>query len=139
VPATAATLLDRSPLQLHSMLSTRAGPPLPLSRLRVRRDLAELRAEDLRFSVGEAGLADTAEGWRSWSAIHQTYEGPWCDLVHHSGRGPQALTFQTRRLDPDHPRVPAVTYQVRSGRRPGSRTAPATREGRVQHASGVRV
>ena len=32
-------------------------------------------------------------GWRSWSAIHQTYEGPWRDLVHHSGRVLQALTF----------------------------------------------
>src|SRR5215469_1812492 len=38
-------------------------------------------------------LADTMEGWRSWSAIHQTYEGPWRDLVHHSGRVLQALTF----------------------------------------------
>ena len=36
---------------------------------------------------------DTLEGWRSWSAIHQTYEGPWRDLVHHSGRVLQALTF----------------------------------------------
>jgi GH15 family glucan-1,4-alpha-glucosidase len=38
-------------------------------------------------------LSDTMEGWRSWSAIHQTYEGPWRDLVHHSGRVLQALTF----------------------------------------------
>jgi GH15 family glucan-1,4-alpha-glucosidase len=47
------------------------------------------------WTVGEmaARLADTAEGWRSWSAIHQTYEGPWRDLVHHSGRVLQALTF----------------------------------------------
>src|SRR2546429_10027479 len=36
------------------MLLTRADPPLPLSRLRVRGDLAELRAEDLRFSAAEA-------------------------------------------------------------------------------------
>jgi GH15 family glucan-1,4-alpha-glucosidase len=41
-----------------------------------------------------ARLADTVEGWRSWSAIHQTYNGPWRDLVHHSGRVLQALTFQ---------------------------------------------
>src|SRR6266702_3416591 len=41
-----------------------------------------------------ARLTDTVEGWRSWSAIHQTYEGPWRDLVHHSGRVLQALTFQ---------------------------------------------
>src|SRR6516164_2348400 len=40
-----------------------------------------------------ARLADTMEGWRSWSAIHQTYEGPWRHLVHHSGRVLQALTF----------------------------------------------
>jgi GH15 family glucan-1,4-alpha-glucosidase len=40
-----------------------------------------------------ARLEDTLEGWRSWSAIHQTYEGPWRHLVHHSGRVLQALTF----------------------------------------------
>jgi GH15 family glucan-1,4-alpha-glucosidase len=40
-----------------------------------------------------ARLADTVEGWRSWCAIHQTYEGPWRELVHHSGRVLQALTF----------------------------------------------
>ena len=39
-------------------------------------------------------LDDTVEGWRSWSAIHQNYEGPWRDLVHHSGRVLQALTFE---------------------------------------------
>ncbi len=38
-------------------------------------------------------LDDTVEGWRSWSAIHQNYEGPWRELVHHSGRVLQALTF----------------------------------------------
>src|SRR5215469_1817057 len=41
----------------------------------------------------EGRLEDTMKGWRSWSAIHQTYEGPWRDLVHHSGRVLQALTF----------------------------------------------
>jgi alpha,alpha-trehalase len=39
-------------------------------------------------------LDDTAEGWRTWSALHQSYEGPWQDLVHHSGRVLQALTFE---------------------------------------------
>ena len=39
------------------------------------------------------GWRTRSEGWRSWSAIHQTYEGPWRDLVHHSGRVLQALTF----------------------------------------------
>jgi GH15 family glucan-1,4-alpha-glucosidase len=38
-------------------------------------------------------LDDTLEGWRSWSAIHQNYEGPWRELVHHSGRVLRAMTF----------------------------------------------
>jgi LuxR family maltose regulon positive regulatory protein len=54
VHTTVATLLDRCPPQLHLVLITRADPPLQLSRLRVRGDLAELRAEDLRFSLAEA-------------------------------------------------------------------------------------
>jgi LuxR family transcriptional regulator, maltose regulon positive regulatory protein len=54
VRTSVATLLDRSPPQLHLMLITRADPALSLSRLRVRGDLAELRAEDLRFSAAEA-------------------------------------------------------------------------------------
>jgi GH15 family glucan-1,4-alpha-glucosidase len=39
-------------------------------------------------------LDDALEGWRSWSAMHQAYEGPWRELVHHSGRVLQALTYQ---------------------------------------------
>jgi GH15 family glucan-1,4-alpha-glucosidase len=48
-----------------------------------------------RWSAEEitARLADTVEGWRSWSAIHQNYEGPWRELVRHSGRVLQAMTF----------------------------------------------
>jgi alpha,alpha-trehalase len=38
-------------------------------------------------------LDDTVEGWRSWSAIHQNYKGPWRHLVHHSGRVLQGMTF----------------------------------------------
>ena len=41
-----------------------------------------------------ARLRDTLQAWRAWSAIHQKYEGPWRDLVHHSGRVLQALTFE---------------------------------------------
>ncbi len=38
-------------------------------------------------------LDGTIATWRSWSRLHQRYEGPWRDLVHHSGRVLQALTF----------------------------------------------
>ncbi len=37
--------------------------------------------------------ADTVEGWRSWSRLHQNYQGSWRDLVAHSGRVLQALTY----------------------------------------------
>jgi alpha,alpha-trehalase len=40
-----------------------------------------------------AWLKDTVAAWRSWSDMHQHYEGPWRELVHHSGRVLQALTF----------------------------------------------
>ncbi|HEX2356270.1 MAG TPA: glycoside hydrolase family 15 protein [Micromonosporaceae bacterium] len=39
-------------------------------------------------------LASTVAGWESWSDLHQNYEGPWRELVHHSGRVLQGLTFQ---------------------------------------------
>lgn len=39
-------------------------------------------------------LAATVDAWRSWSDLHQNYEGPWRDLVHQSGRVLQGLTFQ---------------------------------------------
>ncbi len=38
-------------------------------------------------------LDGTIRTWRSWARLHQRYEGPWRDLVHHSGRVLQALTF----------------------------------------------
>ena len=41
-----------------------------------------------------ARLDDTIAAWRSWSALHQSYQGPYQDLVHHSGRVLQALTFR---------------------------------------------
>ena len=39
-------------------------------------------------------LDDTVGAWRSWSELHQAYEGPWKEMVHTSGRVLQALTFQ---------------------------------------------
>jgi GH15 family glucan-1,4-alpha-glucosidase len=38
-------------------------------------------------------MADTVAAWQSWSDIHQSYQGPWRDLVHGSGRILQALTY----------------------------------------------
>lgn len=48
-------LLDNRPPNLQIVLTTREDPPLALSRRRVRRQLIEIRANDLRFSNEETG------------------------------------------------------------------------------------
>ena len=47
-------LLDHLPDTLHLVLATRTDPVLPLSRLRVRGQLLEIRSNDLRFTREEA-------------------------------------------------------------------------------------
>jgi ATP/maltotriose-dependent transcriptional regulator MalT len=47
-------LLDHLPPPFHLVIASRSDPPLPLSRLRVRHHLLELRADDLRFTIEEA-------------------------------------------------------------------------------------
>jgi LuxR family maltose regulon positive regulatory protein len=49
-----AFLIDHLPDNMHLVMTTRIDPPLPLARLRVRADLTELRANDLRFVPEEA-------------------------------------------------------------------------------------
>ncbi|WP_326595772.1 glycoside hydrolase family 15 protein [Streptomyces sp. NBC_01803] len=39
-------------------------------------------------------LAATIRTWRAWSDAHRTYDGPFSELVHHSGRVLQALSYQ---------------------------------------------
>lgn len=76
-----ADLLHFPPEQCHLVLLTRHDPPLPLARLRARRQVTEIRANDLRFSRAEVAafagltlpaapdeetvsiLADKTEGW----------------------------------------------------------------------------
>ncbi|ACV76844.1 ATP-dependent transcriptional regulator, MalT- like, LuxR family [Nakamurella multipartita DSM 44233] len=76
-----AYLLEHAPPQLHVAVSTRVDPPLPLARMRVRGELTEIRAADLRFTAAEAdtylnglmqlgltqpqvtALGSRAEGW----------------------------------------------------------------------------
>ena len=74
-------LLDHAPPRLHLMLSSRVDPPLALSRLRARGQMAEVRDTDLRVSEQEGArflqqvmdvhlsaedeqrLAQRTEGW----------------------------------------------------------------------------
>ena len=54
VHAALAFLLDNHPTTFRLALIAREDPPLPLSRLRVRGQLIEVRADDLRFTLDEA-------------------------------------------------------------------------------------
>ena len=47
-------LVEHLPPQMHLVIATREDPLLPLARLRVRNQLTELRAADLRFTPAEA-------------------------------------------------------------------------------------
>jgi len=49
-------LLEHRPTQMHLFIASRVDPPLPLARLRMRRQLVELRADALRFTAEEASL-----------------------------------------------------------------------------------
>ncbi len=47
-------LLDHGPASFHLIMCSREDPPLPLARLRARRQLIEIRQHDLRCTVAEA-------------------------------------------------------------------------------------
>ncbi|MBZ0304129.1 MAG: hypothetical protein K8J31_30620, partial [Anaerolineae bacterium] len=51
-----AFFLDHLPYQMRLVITSREDPPLPLARLRGRGQLAEIRADDLRFLKEEAAL-----------------------------------------------------------------------------------
>jgi LuxR family transcriptional regulator, maltose regulon positive regulatory protein len=46
-------LLEHLPPRMHLAILTRTDPPLPLSRLRVRSQLLDIRADQLRFTLSE--------------------------------------------------------------------------------------
>lgn len=54
IHAGVAFWLEHLPPGAHLAVATREDPPLPVGRLRARGQLAELRADDLRFTPGEA-------------------------------------------------------------------------------------
>jgi LuxR family maltose regulon positive regulatory protein len=49
-------LLEHQPPQMHLVLLSRTDPPLPLSRLRVRHQLMDIRADQLRFTQDEIAV-----------------------------------------------------------------------------------
>lgn len=49
-----SNLIEHSPSHVHFVISSRADPPLPISRLRARGQVTELRQNDLQFTLDEA-------------------------------------------------------------------------------------
>jgi LuxR family maltose regulon positive regulatory protein len=49
-------LLEHMPPQMHLVILTRIDPPLPLARLRVRNQLLDIRADQLRFTQEEVAV-----------------------------------------------------------------------------------
>ncbi|MCA9951847.1 MAG: hypothetical protein KDE48_19485, partial [Anaerolineales bacterium] len=47
-------LVEHQPHHMHLVITSREDPPLPLSRLRARGEMIEIRMHDLRFSLDEA-------------------------------------------------------------------------------------
>ncbi|QYO77646.1 AAA family ATPase [Devosia salina] len=66
--------IEHLPDHVHVVISTRADPGLPLARLRVRRDLVEIRSADLRFTSDEAAAYLDAMGFELSSADTATLE-----------------------------------------------------------------
>jgi LuxR family maltose regulon positive regulatory protein len=46
-------LIEHQPRQMHLIISSRADPPWPLSRLRVRGEVLEIRSQEMRFTLQE--------------------------------------------------------------------------------------
>jgi ATP/maltotriose-dependent transcriptional regulator MalT len=55
IHAATELLVERLPSTAQLVISTRSDPPLPVSRLRARGQLIEIRGGDLRFNMAEAG------------------------------------------------------------------------------------
>lgn len=72
-----AFLLDHLPPNLHFLLTSRSAPPVPLARYRARRQLWEVRAEDLYFTPEEtAQFLNGSMGLElSGDEIGSLYEG----------------------------------------------------------------
>jgi LuxR family maltose regulon positive regulatory protein len=101
-----AFLLKHMPSQMHLVIVTREDPPLPLSRLRARGQISEIRQGDLRFTAEETAdllqrVASTALPSADIAALQQRTEG-WI-------AGLQLLALSIRGSDDAHQLVDSFT------------------------------
>ena len=80
---------SRRPRASSSSAAARARASPSITRKRAETGTAKVWSQS---EIG-ARLDDTVSAWESWSELHQAYVGPWRDLVHHSGRVLQSLSF----------------------------------------------
>ena len=92
-------LVLSSPIELHiddaavsGRFQLRNGESAGFALHHAKRDEPD-GAEVWNQSEINARLEGTVSAWESWSELHQAYVGPWRDLVQHSGRVLQALSF----------------------------------------------
>jgi LuxR family maltose regulon positive regulatory protein len=95
-------LLNHSPPRFHLVIASRDDPFLPLSRLRARGHMIELRASDLRFSSQEATaffnqVMDLGLSGENLAALESRTEG-WIAGLHLA-----ALSMQGRKRDGETP------------------------------------
>jgi len=82
--------IDGSTARLQATLRAGEAAGFALHHRSVEEDAPRVWSQD---DVA-AGIAGTVRAWRTWSSMHQRYEGPWSDLVSHSGRVLQSLMYQ---------------------------------------------
>jgi alpha,alpha-trehalase len=82
--------LDRGTARGRVMLDAGKTIHLGLQRSTLEQTPAHVWSQSELAAMVDATVAD----WRSWSNLHQTYDGPWRDLVQTSGRVLQGLSFQ---------------------------------------------
>jgi alpha,alpha-trehalase len=93
-------------------IRVRAGIPVEIGDVTMRGDFTVSAGDSVGFSLRwmpteakepapatapeavAARIADTAEGWRSWEADHDIYEGPHRELVRLSSRVLKGLTYR---------------------------------------------
>ncbi|MFP3853748.1 MAG: LuxR C-terminal-related transcriptional regulator, partial [Anaerolineales bacterium] len=73
---TLSTIIERLPRQMHLLIASRREPPLPMHRLRARRQLIELGPKDLAFTLEETAQAISLMADRTLSddTIRQLWE-----------------------------------------------------------------
>src|SRR3954468_7523572 len=93
-------------------ITVRSGAPIEIDDVTMHASFTVAAGEQLGFSLRwaptetkdvpeptapaavAARIADTAEGWRSWEADHDVYEGPHRELVRLSSRVLKGLTYR---------------------------------------------